>query len=340
MVAVRSAEADRFINKPPTGVFLYLVFGSDAGLVSERIRTILTRAVDDPKDGFQLVRLSGDEVANDRLKLADEANAVPMFGGRKAIGVEATGKSLLPAIEPILRARPRDCVIAVEGGAFKRDNPLRKLFEREAAAAAIECHPDGPREIGALVDAELSAAGLTIEPEARELLISLLGQNRLTTRSELEKLALYAHGEARIETAHVEAIVADASALVVDHAIDGAFEGAFAAIEATTERLLGESGDVNLLLASALRHATALHRARVAMDAGAPFGNDGGFYGPRRSVAERQLRRWDAGRLQRAMMVLADAVGRARREPRLAQAITVRALWSVALAARNGRDAG
>ena len=93
MVAVRSSDADRFINHPALGVFLYLVFGSDAGLVAERMRTLLVRAVDDPKDAFQLLRLSGDEVASDPLRLLDEANAVPMFGGRKAIGEKRDGEA-------------------------------------------------------------------------------------------------------------------------------------------------------------------------------------------------------------------------------------------------------
>lgn len=333
MVAIRSAEADRFINHPPDGVFLYLVFGPDAGLVAERARTILTRAVDDPKDGFQLVRLEGDDVASDPLRLADEANAVPMFGGRKAIGLEATAKSLIPALEPLIRAPPRDCVVVVEAGALKRDHLLRKLCEREKAAAAIECYPDGPREIAQLIEAELSAADLSIEPDAKELLVSLLGQDRLTTRSELDKLATYAHGAGRVGVADVEAVVADASALVLDHAIDGAFAGDVVAVETTTERLFAENGDVNQLLGAALRHAAALHRARVAMDAGGA--GDEGFYGPRKALAQQQLRRWSEPRLGRAVAVFGEAVGRARREPRLAQAIAVRALWTVALAARG-----
>lgn len=328
MVAVKSADADRFINRPPSGIFLYLVFGPDAGLVSERIRTILVRAVDDPKDSFQLLRLSGDEVAGDPLKLADEANAVPMFGGRKAIGVEATSRSLLPALEPLARTPPRDCVVVVEGGAYKRDHALRKFFEKTAGAAAIECYPDSPRDLAQLVENDLAAAGLSIDPDAKELLLSLLGQDRLTTRSEVRKLATFAHGEGRVTLAHVEAIVADASALVLDKAIDGAFRGDCAAIESTTERVFQENADVNMLLSSALRHATALHRARI--------GEGGeGFYGARRAAAEQQLRLWDANRLSRAVAVLADAIGKARREPRLAQAIAVRALWTVALAARN-----
>ena len=330
MVAIRSSDADRVISHPPAGVFLYLVFGPDAGLVAERARTVLSRAVDDPRDAFQFVRLDGDDVAADPLRLADEANAVPMFGGRKAIGLEATAKSLIPALEPLLKAPPRDCVVVVEAGALKRDHLLRKLCEREKAAAAIECYPDGPREIAQLIESELAAAGLTIEPDAKEMLLGLLGQDRLTTRSELDKLATYAHGAGRVEIADIEAVVADASALVLDHAVDGAFAGDVVAVETTTERLFAESGDVNQLLGAALRHASALHRAAAG-------GGEGPFYGPRKALAQAQLRRWSEPRLGRAVAVLGEAVGRARREPRLAQAIAVRALWTVALAARGER---
>jgi DNA polymerase III subunit delta len=335
MVAVKSGDADRFINRPPPDVFLYLVFGNDAGLIAERSRTILSRAVDDPGDAFQLVRIAGDDLASDPLRLADEANAVPMFGGRKAIGVDSTARALAPAIEPLLKAPPSGCTIVFEAGALKRDHPLRKLFEQEPVAAAIECYPDGPREVARLIDSELASRELTIAPDAKELLLTFLGQDRLTTRSELDKLATYAHGEGRIEVAHVEAIVADASAMVLDKAIDGAFDGNFEAVETTTERLFQSGADVNMLLGSALRHATALHRARIARDGGAS--NDAGFYGPRRAVAEQQLRLWDASRLAKVVIMVGEAVGHARREPRLAPALAVRALWEVASVARASR---
>jgi DNA polymerase-3 subunit delta len=336
MAVVRSSEADRFVNNPPAGIFLYFIHGSDAGLVAERAATIAARAVDDPHDPFQLMRLSGDDLAADPLRLVDEANAIPMFGGRKAIQIDVTGRALGPALEPLLKTPPRDCTIILEAGALKRDHALRKLLDRDAAVASIECYPDGPREVAQLIERELTGQGLTIAPDAKELLMSLLGQDRLTTRAEIEKLATYAHGEGQVTAAHVEAIVADASALVLDHAIDGAFRGDFAAIEATTERVFQENADVNFLLGSALRHATALHRSRIAMDQGAGF--EGPFYGPRRAAAEQQLRSWDAGRLARMVEVIGEAVGRARREPRLAQPIAVRALWTVALAARGRND--
>ena len=102
MVAIKNHEADRFVARPAPHIYLYLLFGTDAGLVCERARKIAARAIDDPKDPFQLVRIPGDELAADPLRLADEANTVPLFGGRRAITIEAQGKAFIHALEPVL----------------------------------------------------------------------------------------------------------------------------------------------------------------------------------------------------------------------------------------------
>ena len=68
-------------------------------------------------------------------------------------------------------------------------------------------------------------AELTIAPDARAALVALLGGDRLASRSEIRKLALYAHGKDRVELADVMAVVADASALALDGVLDAAFAG-------------------------------------------------------------------------------------------------------------------
>lgn len=333
MAAVRSGEAERFLKRPHPEIAVYLLFGTDAGLVSERAQKIVTRSVEDVKDPFQVSRLAGDDLAADPLRLADEANTIPLFGARRAIRIAAQARNFAPALEPVLAAPPPDCTIVIEAGALKRDAPLRRLCEGSARAAAIECLPDQAKDLGELIDAELGAAGLDIEPEAKDLLVSLLGQDRLSTRSELEKLALYAHGERRVTDAHVTAIVADASSLALDAAINGAFEGDFAAVEKTAERVFLEGGDYNLLLGAALRHAIALHRARLDAETGRGAGEN-----YRRGAAfDRQVRSWTSEKLARGISALSQAIGKARREPALAELIAVRGLWAVALAAKNIR---
>jgi DNA polymerase III subunit delta len=334
MVAVKPNEAERFLSRAAPNIIVYLVFGSDAGLVSERAQKIIARSIDDAKDPFQFLRLSGDDLAADPLRLADEANTLPLFGGRRAIAINAQGRSFVDALEPVLATPPSDCTIVIEAGALKRDAPLRRLCESSAHAAALECTPDSAKDLAQLIDAELRAEGLEIEPAAKALLVSLLGQDRLTTRGELGKLFLYAHGAGTVTVEHIAAIVAEASSLAMEAAIDGAFEGNFAAIEATAERVFSEGGDYNMLLGAALRHAMALHRARLDAEAGR---SDSGFNsGYRRGAAfDRHVRAWSSEKLARNIASLSQAIGKARREPGLANMIAVRALWAVALAAKR-----
>jgi len=340
MVAVRSSEAERFLSRPQPNIIVYLVFGSDAGLVSERAQKIIAHSIDDPKDPFQFLRLNGDELAADPLRLADEANTLPLFGGRRAIAIEARGKSFLAALEPVLNSPPRECTIVIEAGNLKCGAPLRKLCECDAHAAALECYPDSAKDLAQLIDMEMRAASLTIDPEAKALLAALLGEDRLTTRSELAKLLLYTHGAGKVTVDHIAAIVADASSLAIDAAVNGAFEGDLGAIEKTAERVFSEGSDCNMLLGAALRHATSLHRARLDAEQGQPGGGSGSFGsgggGYRRGASfDRHVRAWTSERLARAIAGLGQAIGNARRDPRLSDLIAVRALWAVALAARK-----
>ena len=333
MVAVKSSEADRIIAKPPPNIFAYLIFGTDAGLVAERTRKIIVRSVDDTKDPFQFLRLNGDELASDPLRLADEANTIPMFGGRRAIAIDAQGKNFVAALEPLLAMPPLDCTIVIEAGALKRDAPLRRLCEGDPRAAAIECYPDSAKDVAQLIDTQLRADGLGIDAEAKALLVSLLGEDRLTTRSEIAKLALFARGAGTVTMDHVAAIVADASNVAIDAATDGAFDGDLQAVEKTAERVFSEGGDYNALLGAALRHATALHRARLDAESGRS--GSGGFGFRRNAAFDRHLRAWSSERLVRVINALNQAIGKARRDPRLADQIALRALWWIALQAKR-----
>ncbi|MGH6856165.1 MAG: DNA polymerase III subunit delta, partial [Methylocella sp.] len=337
----KSHEAERFLARPAPHIYLYLVFGTDAGLVAERARKIVGCAVDDLKDPFQLVRIGGDELSNDPLLLADEANTIPLFGGRRAILIEAQGKAFVAAFAPVLGAPPRDCTIVIEAGALKKDAPLRTLCERERNAAAIQCYPDSAADIAQLIDAEVSAAGLSIAADAKQFLVSQLGQDRLSTRSELEKLMLYAHGAGEITLDHVAAIVCDASNLIAGEAVNAAFDGGFAALDARLRHIFAGASDYHALLAAALHHALDLHRARRDAEEAPREGSGFASAGFRQKEAfERHLRAWTRERLGRAIDTLAEAVARARREPKLGPSLAARALWTIAHTARSKTAGG
>src|SRR5262249_9142097 len=155
----------------------------------------------------------------------------PLFGGRRAVWVRGGSRSFVAAVEALAAAASLDCRGVIEAGDLKRGAPLRAFCERAPHIAVLPCYVDAERGLARLIDDEMRAAGLTIAPDARTLLTSLLGGDRLASRSELRKLTLYAHGQARIEIDDVMAVVADASMLALDALVDAAFAGRTADVE-------------------------------------------------------------------------------------------------------------
>jgi DNA polymerase-3 subunit delta len=335
MAAIQPRSADAFCRKPDGHFAVILIYGPDTGLVSERARAIIAALVDDPGDPFQMVTLDGDEAAADPARLVDEALTVPLFGGRRAVWVKAGGRNLVPAIAPLLSAPPRDCRILIEGGDWKKSSPLVALVERSRAGASLACYADEAASLGQVIAEEVAAAHLTISPEARDTLMGLLGGDRLASRSEVRKLALYALGADRIELADVAAVVSDASSLVTDDIIDAAFAGRERQLDAMVAKAWGEGVNPSAMAGAALRHALLLHRLRAEVEKGRPPAvvvEEAGrqIHFRRKADIAAQLGASDLKRLDHLVEDLADTVLAARRNALLGTAIVSRALIRIA----------
>ena len=184
----------------------------------------------------------------------------------------------------------------------------------------------------------MRAAGLTLAPDARALLIPLLGGDRAASRSELRKLILYAAGRGTVGIDEVTAVVSDASALALDDLIDAAFAGRPAELETQLAKARAAGSAVGSIFFAAQRQLAQLHKWRTAIEAGGRFSVDAlqpPVHFRRKSLVEAALRQWNAARLGAAMADLADAVLASRRTPALADTIAERALLSIALRARR-----
>jgi DNA polymerase-3 subunit delta len=289
------------------------------------------------------MRIDGDAVAADPGALADEVYSVSMFGGARAVWIEAQARDLRPAHNPLFARPPIDCVVIVEAGSLKKGTALRSAFEKSDAAASVECYPDDRRTLGPLIEAEARAAGMTIAPEARESLMALLGADRGSTRGEIAKLMLYARGQSRIELADVEAIVAEAAPSSLDATIDAALLGDVAGLETGAQRFFADGGEVGFLVVRLTQRVTLLHRLRLEMERGKLF--EAALQAapsPRMSPSARaalakQAERWTAASLARRLPALATLSGRVRRNPRLAEPLALRALWALGSGRRAGR---
>ena len=333
MVAIKVADADAFVGRPDPKRSVILVFGPDSGLVSERVNALVKASVDDPGDPFALARLDAEELAAEPSRLVEEAQTMPLFGGRRAVWVKASGRNIAPAVEALLALPQCDCRVVIEAGDLRRNAPLRVLCERAKNAAAVPCNPDDEVARGRLIDDELRAAGLTLAPDARAMLIPLLGGDRQASRSEIAKLALYARGRAQIEADDVTAVVSDASALGLDDIVDAAFAGRAAKLETELGKARVAGSAPGAILFAAQRHVAQLHKWRTAIESGAAFSLDAlqpPLYFRRKTAIEAALKGWSAARLADAMAELAQAVLQSRQTPDLARTIAERALLAIA----------
>jgi len=337
MVAIKAANVDAFVARPDPARPVMLVFGPDAGLVSERVTALVKASVDDVNDPFALARLEGEDLTANPARLVEEAQTIPLFGGRRAVWVKAGGRNIAPAVEALLDVDIVDCRIVIESGDLRRNAPLRVLCERAKNAVALPCYADSERDRAQLIDSEMRAAGLAIAPDARTLLVPLLGGDRSASRSELNKLVLYAHGQKQVSVDDVMAVVSDASGLALDDIVDAAFAGRPAELETQLAKARTAGANAGSMLFAAQRQVAQLHKWRLAIEEGASFSLDAvqpPLHFRRKDLVGVALKAWSAARLATAMAELADAVLDSRRKPALADTIAVRALLAIAA---NGR---
>jgi DNA polymerase III subunit delta len=345
MVAYKAGDVDSFVKRPDPKRPIVLVFGPDAGLVRERVDAIVKASVDDPNDPFALARLDGDSIADEPNRLVEEALTVPLFGGRRAVWVRAGNRSINAGVEMLIATPPAgDCRVVIEAGDLKRNAPLRALCEKTSIAAALPCYADSDQNLGRLIDEELRAAGLTIAPDAKTMLLALIGGDRRASRNEIQKLALYAHGQERVEIDDIVAVVADASALAMDGLIDATFAGKPRDLEAQFVKARAAGTHPVQVIGAALRQVIQLHQARAAIESSADA-TEAVFQAfpmvrtnfRRKPIIEAAAKSWTVARLEKLMAQFAEASLETRRRPALAEAIAQRALLIAAMtAARRG----
>lgn len=339
MTALKTSEIDAFVAKPDPARPVVLIFGPDAGLVHERAERIIRASVDDTADPFSLVRLEGDDLS-ETTRLVEEANTIPLFGGKRAVWVKAGGRNIAAAVEALLAAPSPDCRVVIEAGDLKRGAPLRNLCERAKIAVAIPCYIDGEKEIVRLIDEEMRAAKLSIAPDARSALVSLLGGDRQASRNEIRKLALYAHGQTQVTVEDVLAVVSEASALALEGIVDAMFAGRTGEAESQFAKARAAGTAPGTIVSAALRQLSQLHKLRLAVEDGKSVTQVVESAQPqihfrRKPLVEAGVKAWTAGRLERVMAQLAEAALEVRRQPNLAETLAQRVVLSIAVSARR-----
>jgi DNA polymerase-3 subunit delta len=289
----------------------YLIHGDDHGRIAERRARL--RALAEEQSGAQGIELlEGDSATPDAV--AASLSAMTFALGRRFIvvdGVERWKDKDLDRLEAALAAIAPDTTVAFfarEDNRAKAPARLHQAVDNAGGDVAAEGTVK-PWELPKWLIARARELGLKLDPDAARALIAQVGDRQQRLVRELEKLALSAAPETRIDVGLIEAqAVASAERRVwsLAEALLGgdaaAASGMYLALRAQGERLPG------LIYWMAQRVRTALEVAQ-ALEAGTPESQiKRGLRMPARA-ADRLIadaRRTGAEPLRRALEQIAD----------------------------------
>ena len=314
----KASDIEAFLKSPDPAIRLVLFHGSDKGLVRERADRVAKSVVPDPADPFRIARLTGANLADDPARLADEAAAIAMGGGRRVLRITEIGDRQAKALGGFLAAPMGDALLVAEADALPASSTLRKAIEAAKNAVAMPCYPDEEWALEKVIAETLAQFGLAADDAATAYLVDHLGGDRLLTRRELEKLALYAGERGKSQAITLEeaaASVGDTAGLTYDDLCAAIAGGDRAMADRCVIRLQAEGEAPVAILRIVSRHFQRLHAYHAAIGAGRVPGDvvkSMRMFGPRANTFMAAARYWQGTPLVEAFHRLNEAESRCK----------------------------
>ena len=271
MPLVTAAQLRKQLDARETGPLYVLIGADDAEKAS--MAAEFGEMVDEGLRAFNVESLYGGEMQVDDLIQA--AGLLPMMAARRVVIILQAERLLVPKreskaadaeqerLEAFIRNPPLHAtVVFVCGPVDRRRRAVKMLLER---AAIVDCGTiENAADAERWVKVRAAKEGANLDPGAVRALVDRGGNDLVRLRSSLERVMLYALGQATITADDVKQVVAPAPDAQEDFGIANAIQNvnAAAALRQLTAAL--EAGAAPFFLMGQLRWvAEKTHSARV-----------------------------------------------------------------------------
>ena len=193
-----------------------LIFGPDFGVVQEVSEKIISFIVSNPSDEFSVIKITPQKIKEIPSILLDEGNASGLFGGRKVLWLKNADNNVLEAVENYLDHIQNNTFLLITADNLTKNSSLRVFCESHEKVLCVACYADTDKDVAEYIRETLTGQGIRISNAAMPILVERLGENRIATRKELEKLITYLGDKKTIDIEDVLAIVTDTQNSSVD----------------------------------------------------------------------------------------------------------------------------
>lgn len=309
------ANIGRAVDQPSATLRFYLFYGEDESQ-SRALAARLLEAL-----GATKFVISPSAVKSDPASLADEAGAMNLFGGKRAIWIEPATKDIEEGVAGLIEGPETENSVIAIGGALPASSALRKMAESSPLALAYASYaPEGQDAERMVIDVG-RRFGLKIDGPVAARLAEASGNDRAIVAQELQKLALYinASPQAPKELDHtaIDAVGADNSEGDFLRLADLALGGELAELTDELSKLPAGGSEAIPVVRSLQRRCLMLAPLRARVERGervdAVMASQGkSFFWKDKAKIQRMLSKWSAedlataadraGKLERSLM--------------------------------------
>lgn len=192
-----------------------LFYGQDKGQIFDYFNETIKIFVSDVNDAFSVFEFTSKQIEEDPSKLIDEATAISFLGGKKVIKIRDASEAIVDTIKDLLKEHEHlEAFLVITADELGTTSKLRTLFEYNKRLFTLPCYIDDDKNLPIIIKQCLMKEGIKFIPnDVINFLTSRFGENRSTTKSELEKIALYLHGKNSITLEDAEKCIMDTSYL-------------------------------------------------------------------------------------------------------------------------------
>lgn len=303
----------RLVDQPIGDIRFYLFYGPDDAQ-SRALAARLLEAL-----GAAKFIVTAESVKADPASLADEAGAMSLFGGRRAIWIEPASKEIEEGVRALLEGPPPESPVIAVGGGLARSSPLVKLAEASPAALGYASYAPEGQDAARMVADVGRRFGLKVGGAVAARVADSCGNDQAVVAQELQKLALYIgadpHSPRELDHEAIDAVGADNARSDMQRLADLALGGRVDELIDQLSRLPAGGSEAVPVVRSLQRRLVMLAPARARIERGeqpdAVMTSLGkALYWKDKGKIERMLVKWSAADLA----TVAERAGKLERD--------------------------
>ncbi|MBL6621333.1 MAG: DNA polymerase III subunit delta, partial [Rickettsiales bacterium] len=193
---IQAKLIDKFITNSLNDIESLLLYGPDAGLISERKINITKQILGENFDDLNYTHIEASSIKKDPSILDNEINSISLMQERKLIIISGCPTNFGKIAENSLNNKKSDNFVIFLASELSPSSNLRKLFENKNNLAALPCYNDDKYTVISLI--KEAFPNKSLDHDVIEYIANNISGDRQLIKKEIEKLQIYFHGKKEV----------------------------------------------------------------------------------------------------------------------------------------------